>query len=124
MYLNASSFSLKPTLPYLENKFSLNESLREKQRRRITTAIEWTFSTKASNWAGFEQSMQREGINVVVQEAGDKGPAGIYFIDHHGKSAFSGDNLGVQYNLGAIREKCVLNQQQKEILRHHLKLRL
>jgi len=126
MYLNASSFSLKPTLPYLENKFVLNERLRENQRLRITTAIEWTFATRSPDWKGFLQGMQREGINVFVQETRDKRPADIYFIDFQGKSIFSGENLGAQFSLRSIQDRCVQEQQlqHEETQRLHLKLRL
>lgn len=123
--IKASSFNLKPTLPYLENKFAQNQSLRESQRRRITTTIEWTFAGKPPDWEGFEQAMQREGINIIVQETRDKRPADIYFIDHQGKSVFSGAGLGTEFTLNAIREKCAREQQQQEeTQKHHLKLRL
>jgi hypothetical protein len=124
--LKASSFSLKPTLAYLEQKFALNESLRESSRRRLETAIEWTFFGKTPDWAGFLQALIREGINTVIREEKDERSGGIFFVDHREKSVFSGESLGEQYTLDALQKKCVQQQgeQQEEIQRHHLRLRL
>jgi len=122
----ASSFESKPTLPYLEDKFSLNQSLRESQRSRITTAIKWTFAGKAPDWTGFREAMEREGINIVVEKTKDKQTPGIYFIDHRGKSVFSGESLGPEFNLKAIRERCASEQQlqESESQRNRLKIHL
>jgi len=122
----ASTFDAKPTLPYLENKFSLNQSLRESQRARITTAIKWTFVGKPPDWTGFRETMEREGINIVVDKTKDKQTPGIYFIDHRGKSVFSGESLGPEFNLKAIRERCAPEQQlqESESQRNRLKIHL
>jgi len=122
----ASLFSLKPTLSYLEKKFILNEALREKQRQRITTAIEWTFVVKPPDWAGFQQAMQREGISVVMLKDIKKRTTEIYYIDYQQKSVFSSKSLGAQYSLETIQERCAPERQlqETESQRYHLKIRL
>jgi len=124
--IRASAFDFKPTLPYLEKRFELNRTLRERNHLRMETAIEWTLMTKKPDWAGFRQAMAREGINVVVQEDREGKPGNIFFIDHREKTVFSGHDLGGAFSLQAIQERCAQEQkvQEEESQRHHLKLHL
>jgi len=123
--IKASDFLLKPTLKHLEDKFRLNIQLREKNKQRMETAIEWTLLAKKPTWEQFRKSLEKEGINVVILE--DKnGKPEAFFIDHRDKAVFSSQSLGDSYTLEAIRQRCVLEQQlqQEETQKHHLKLRL
>jgi len=125
--IKASSFSLKPTLAYLEKKFVLNENLREYSRQRVETAIEWTLIAKEPDWHGFQQAMERDGISIVVQEGKDKKSGDLFFVDHSEKSVFSGESLGVRYSLRSLQERCAQHQrvqEEEETQRHRLRLRL
>jgi hypothetical protein len=107
----ASSFRLQPTLPYLEEKFAQNATLREASRQRVTRAIGWTLAGKAPDWEGFQKGMGQEGISVVLQ-AGKKGePKEVYFVDHREKAIFSGESLGASYTLSALQERSVERQE-------------
>lgn len=125
--IKASDFLLKPTLARLEEKFALNVSLRDKHHQRVETAIDWTLAGSPPDWKGFQQSMEKEGISVIVQADKKGGSEGIFFIDHESKCAFKGESLGQQYLLKAIQENCALEQYQEELeerqrQRHHLSL--
>jgi len=122
----ASSFSLKPTLPYLEEKFILNQSLRQNLQSHVDTHIDFTLFVRPRDWAGFVISMQREGINVVVQEKRDGNPGSIFFVDHHKKLVLSGESMGIQYSLKAIQERCVQEQQlqEEETQRQRIRIRI
>lgn len=124
--IKASSFRLKPTLPYLEKKFELNLGLQDNSRQRVETAIEWTFATKQPDWAGFQHALARESIDVVVQEEKGGKPGSLFFVDHREKAVFSGESLGSQYNLQGLQERCVREQrlQEEETQQHHLRLHL
>lgn len=122
--IKASAFYFKPTLSYLEKKFSLNASLSEYSRQRVETAIEWALAGKALDWNLFQNSLNKEGINIVVQEKGNASE--IYFIDHQEKAVFSGESLGSGYNLSDLRQQMVERVEQEETLaqRHHLRMHL
>ena len=124
--IKASSFALKPTLPYLEKKFGQNQASRQRHMQRVMTNIDWAFYNNKLDWPGFEQAMRREGIAVIVQEEKKDRPADIYFVDHREKSSILGKSLGSGYTLQAIRERCVETEQLQQELaqRHHLKLRM
>jgi len=124
--IKASAFYLKPTLSNLEKKFTLNASSSDPSRQRIQTAIEWTLAGKAPDWKLFQDSLCKEGINVLVQEKEKGYSPEIYFIDHQEKAVFSGESLGSQYTLSALQQRFVqhVNQEEVDIQKHHLRLHL
>lgn len=124
--IKASRFFLKPTLKYLEQKFTENRALKEGKGQRIETTVDWALAGKPMDWAGFRQSLEREGISVVVQQSKMGEHEEVYFIDHREKMVFSGESLGGQYHLPALQEKIVpqLDLEETAIQRHHLRLHL
>ena len=121
--IKASAFFLKPTLPNLEQKFALNESIRIEHSDRVRTAVDWTLAGQPPDWPGFREAMEREGISVVVQADKKGGQEGIFFVDHEAKSVFTGESLGIRYVLEAIRSQCLQEQQAAEELEERLKQR-
>jgi hypothetical protein len=125
--IKASDFFLKPTLARLEENFKLNLSLREVHSQRVKSAIDWTLSGNPPDWKGFQQSMEREGIHVVVQADKKGGPEGVFFVDHESKCVFGGEGLGERYRLESVQERCAAERQEEveeESLRQRLYLGL
>jgi hypothetical protein len=124
--IKASDFFLKPTLNKLEKLFELNKSLRQEQRQRLTTAIDWTMAGRTPDWKEFKNSLEKDNISVVIQEDKKGDPESVYFVDHQAKAVFSGESLGDPYNYHAIRERCAEEQvqEQEEELTHRLHLKL
>lgn len=123
--LKASGFLVKPTTKNLEEKFEQNRALRDTPRERLSTAIEWALAGHIPDWKEFEENLKKEGIAVII----DKSKAGderIFFVDHPGKSAFEGKNLGGEYRLEALRDRCRPTQEptQDLALKQQLRLRL
>ena len=85
--LKASSFLLKPTLKNLEQKFEQNQAQRETSREHLAAAIEWALAGRTPDWAGFKESLEKEGIAVVFDR--DKGGDDrVFFVDHSGRASF------------------------------------
>lgn len=124
--IKASRFFLKPTLKYLEKKFIENRALKEGKGQRIEAAVDWALAGKPVDWAGLRQSLEREGIAVVLQKAKAGEREEVYFVDHRERIVFSGESLGGQYRLPALQQKVVqqLEQDDAAIQRHHLRLHL
>jgi Relaxase/Mobilisation nuclease domain len=112
--LKASGFLLNPTLNRLEERFPLNQTLREPFKDRLQTAIEWSFAGEVPDWTRFRDSMERESISVVLGRTDRDSPERIYFVNHVDKYAFSGEDLGLQYGLKALRERCSPGQEHSE----------
>jgi relaxase-like protein len=124
--IKASDFLLKPTLANLEKKFVLNEPLREDHIQRVQTSIDWALAGQVPDWQGFRLALEKEQIDVVVRKNESNRQPGIFFIDHQTQSVFTGEDLGMQYSLLSLREKCVPDQilDQEEELSQRLRLTL
>jgi len=124
--IKASAFLLKPTLSRLEERFSLNQSLRETSRERLHTVLDWSFAGQTPDWEGWRNGLEREGISVVISKSRADSAEHLYFIDHRTKSAFSGESLGDHYTLNAIREHCRPEERliEEEIPVQRLKINL
>ena len=123
--IKASLFLLKPTLKKLEQKFTENQRLREEPRERLHTAIEWALAGEAPDWAGFKESLEKEGIAVVTNRK-EGGKEQVFFVDHAGKCAFSGENLGAGYDLAALQARLAPEQQltEQQVQQHQINLHL
>ncbi len=109
----ASSFSMKPTLANLQQKFAENEVLRSPHRKRIQTEIAWTLNKQPDSIAAFTKALEKENIRTVLRIGKQGSIYGITYVDHKTKSVFNGSDLGKEYSAKAILEKC---GQQKELL--------
>jgi hypothetical protein len=123
--IKASHFLLKPTLKHLEERFAVNQSLREVSRKRLHTAIEWALAGRAPDWKGFKAGLEKKGISVVTSKPGE-GREAVFFVDRVEKCAFYGANLRAGYDLESLRNRCVNEetlseeQTQKNNLSIHL----
>jgi hypothetical protein len=103
--IKASSIYFKPTLKYLEEKFTQNESLRLPYKSKLKTAIDWTLSKRPANMVDFVFELKKEKITTVIRQNEQGFIYGISFIDHRNKTVFNGSYLGKQYSAAGIRER-------------------
>jgi hypothetical protein len=112
--VKASAIYCKPTLNYLEEKFALNESLRQPFASRTRTAIDWALSKRPTTHTEFIRGLQKENVTAVVRENEQKFMYGITFIDHRTKSVFNGSDLGKRYSAKSIKEAITNNQDEAQ----------
>ncbi|MNX63607.1 hypothetical protein D3C86_946110 [compost metagenome] len=105
--IKASLFCQKPTLQYLEDRFSANEIARQPYKNRIKNTIDLYF-LKAKNVTlqGLTDAMKKEGITPVLRQNEAGLLYGITYIDHKSKCVFNGSSLGKTYSAKAISERC------------------
>jgi hypothetical protein len=103
--IKASSIYFKPTLKYLEGKFTQHESLRLPFKSKLKTAIDWTLSKKPASINEFLLDLKKEKITAVIRENEQGFIYGITFIDHRNKTVFNGSDLGKQYSATGIKER-------------------
>jgi hypothetical protein len=126
--IKASDFFLKPTLSRLEEKFEVNQSLREEYRQYLCTTIDLALFRNPPDWQHFPDSLRSERVRVVVQKEKDK-TEHLFFVDLGTKTVFKGEDLGEEYSLPSIRKRCASEeeyqqrQQQKEAQKLHRGLR-
>jgi hypothetical protein len=104
--LKASSFYMKPTLKNLQEKFIVNDKLRQPYEKRLRTAIDYALLKKPG--AGLKQfinDLNREKINVVLRQNKEGIIYGITYVDLRTKCVFNGSDLGKPYSAKLIQER-------------------
>ncbi len=106
--IKASDFYNKPTLKFLEEKFTSNKTSQDSHKNRVKNAIDLAFLGKKPSLAELVQLLQKEGINTVLRKSEEGMLYGITYVDHTTKCVFNGSTLGKQYSAKAIQERCTL----------------
>jgi hypothetical protein len=104
--IKASSFYNKPTLKFLQEKFSDNDAARQSHKARTKNAIDLALlKQKPQSLEMLIKMLEKEGINAVLRQNVDGIIYGITYVDHHTKCVFNGSDLGKQYSAKAIQER-------------------
>lgn len=106
--IKASDFHQKPTLKYLQNRFEINEQLRQTDKLRIKNAIDFTLYGKTKvTLDQLISILERDGIDTVLRKNDTGLIFGITYVDHRSKAVFNGSSLGKIYSAKAIQERCM-----------------
>jgi len=105
--IKASSFYNKPTLEYLESKFSTNVPLKQPFKAGLKNAVDLAF-LRGSRFdvKALIKMLSKHGISVVCRENRQGYLYGITFVDHRNKCVFNGSELGKAYSAKGILERC------------------
>jgi hypothetical protein len=113
--IKASAIYGKPTLPYLEKQFPLNQLLRRPHSQRIKTTIEQVLATpNPPDRESFSRALARANIAVVFRNTSEGRTYGITFVDHQTKTVFNGSDLGKAYAANAILERLSPTSQEEK----------
>ena len=105
--IKASSFYNKPTLKYLEERFSINDAARQSHKSRVKNAIDLSLIKQPrQSLQGLIKALNKEGINTVLRQNAEGIIYGVTYVDHQTKCVFNGSVLGKQYSAKAILERC------------------
>jgi hypothetical protein len=104
--IKASSIYTKPTLPFLEKQFELNEALRQPHKERLKKCIDDCFKQNTSiTQSAFGDALRKEGIYVVLRQTKEGSVYGITFVDNKTKTVFNGSDLGKPYSAKALLDR-------------------
>lgn len=104
--IKASFIYNKPTLAYLEKRFSENEVIKREYKKNLKTSIDWIMMKLPKNLQAFKEALQKEKIRLVIRQNEKGFIYGLTYIDHNTKSVFNGSNIGKEYSAKAIIAKC------------------
>lgn len=104
--IKASDFYNKPTLKFLEEKYSSNDTQRQPFKARVQTEIDRLFVGKTSTLDELVAQLQKKGIHIALRSSDTGLIYGITYVDHQTKCVFNGSTLGKQYSAKAIQERC------------------
>ena len=105
--IKASDFYNKPTLKFLEERYSSNDTLRQPFKARIKNEIDGLFINKRPTLNELTTHLQRKGIHVALRQNDAGFIYGITYVDHQTKCIFNGSTLGKHYSAKALQERCL-----------------
>lgn len=109
--IKASSIYGKPTLPYLEKQFQVNEVLRKPLREQVRKAVE-KIRMKASSKEIFADWLKVKGVQVMFRQNDEGRVYGVTFVDNKTKTVFNGSDLGKAYSAQGILDQLKRNSER------------
>lgn len=109
--IKASDFYDRPTLKFLESRFTENHDQRMPYRNNLKNAIDKVLLDKPLGIESLKTALEKLGIHMAVRQNDGGIIYGITFVDHRTMSVFNGSSLGKQYSAKAILERCGAKQQ-------------
>ncbi len=109
--IKASLIHSKPTLKKLEKRFAENEILRQPDKKRLKTSIDWVLSKSPVSQDALIIALKKEGVQAVLRENKQGLVFGITFIDFRTKAVFNGSDIGKAYSIAGIRASLESGQQ-------------
>lgn len=104
--VKASLFHNKPTLQYLEKQFVRNEIVRNKDKEKTKSLIDFALKTKQpQTLESFHNALKQTGVKPIFRLSPDGLLYGITYIDFKNKVVFNGSSLGKTYSAKAIQER-------------------
>ena len=105
--IRASDFAGKPTLAFVESRFTVNLVARQPHKQRVKGAVDRALSgTVSGNLSGLKAALEKQGIHVVLRRNQDGVVYGITYVDHLTRCVFNGSVLGKAYGAKGILERC------------------
>lgn len=104
--IKASLFPDKPTLKFLEGRFTTNDALRQPHKARVRSAIDFALHHPRTTMRTLKKELDKRGIDTVTRENLDGFVYGVTFIDHQTKCIWNGSDLGKQYSAKGLAERC------------------
>ena len=104
--VKASLFPGRPTLKFLEGRFTINDALRQPHKMRVRSAIDFILHNPKVTLSGLKKQLAKRGIETVFRQNKDGVLYGVTFVDHQNRCVWNGSDLGKQYSAKALQERC------------------
>jgi hypothetical protein len=105
--IKASLIYNKPTLTFLQEKFSQNEALRQHHKMHLKNAVDYSIKTAPGplNLDRLESRLREEGVQLVIRQNKEGRIYGITYVDHKSKCVFNGSDLGKPYAAAGLLQR-------------------
>jgi len=114
--IKASDFYNRPTLKFLESKFTENQSGKIPHKVRVRNTVDMALlGNKVLSLKELITYLEKKGINTILRENSEGLIYGITYVDHKTKCVFNGSALGKQYSAKAIQERCKAETNEKQL---------
>lgn len=103
--IKASSIAGKPTLAYLENRFTLNKTNRDVLKLQLKNSLDHCLMQRPTSLDKMTQFLSDQPIQTVLRQNAEGRIYGITFVDHKNRSVFNGSELGKEYSIAGLAKK-------------------
>lgn len=104
--VKASHFPGKPTISFLETRFTANQVARQPHKQRVKGAIDRVLSGMVSTLPELKAALEKHGIHALTRQNQNGTIYGITYVDHLTRCVFNGSALGKAYSAKGILERC------------------
>lgn len=104
--IKASDFYSKPTLKFLESQFHSNGIAKQPYKNRVKNSIDMALLRSYLQLTEFINVMQKAGIYTLLRQNDEGRIYGITYVDNVNKCVFNGSDLGKNYSVNAIQDRC------------------
>lgn len=104
--IKASDFYYRPTLKFLEGKFTSSPTGQTSAKSRVKNAVDLAFLGTKISFTELVELLKKDGIDTVFRKNAEGLLYGITYVDHTTKCVFNGSTLGKHYSAKAIQERC------------------
>lgn len=108
--IKSSSIHSRPTLHFLEKRFTENAAIKHKYKSGLKSTIDWVLLKQPKDLESFRQGLEKERISLVKREKADGLVYGLTYVDHKNKCVFNGSDIGKGYTAKGIMDKCGIKQ--------------
>lgn len=113
--IKASSIAGKPTLAYLENRFTLNQTNRDVLKQQLTNSLDNCMQQRPTGLDKMMNLLRTQSIETVLRQNAEGRIYGITFVDHKNRSVFNGSELGKAYSINGLTK--TLKTEQHNVLK-------
>jgi hypothetical protein len=108
--IKASAIPGKPTLPYLEKQFKVNEAIRQKFKEPLKRVIDAALTLPVIKTRhDFARTLDGQNIKVIFRTNAEGRTYGLTFVDNARKVVLNGSDLGKGYGATGILERISVN---------------
>jgi len=108
--IKASEFYSRPTLKFLEEKFSINETKKQYGKSHVKNALRQAFfDERIASVERLSQRLKDEAIHTVLRKSSEGKLYGITFIDFKTQTVVNGSSLGKEFSAKGIQQSCAMN---------------
>lgn len=104
--IKASDFAMKPTLAFLEHRYTLSSGEKVFEKNRIRSAVDGALLRPDMDLEKLVCVLHKEGIDMVLRKSATGQLYGITYVDHLARCVLNGSALGKKYSAKGMLERC------------------
>jgi hypothetical protein len=103
--IKASRFNGKYTLKHLQERFAVNQSIREPFKKIFRVKIDAAFANHPHSLAEFITALRKQQVYTLLRRGKQGNVYGISFVDNENRCVMNGSEIGKTYSIAALQKR-------------------